>query len=155
MSVIDGRVGVPSLDAASLGRLAVALDQEGVVAAMLIGSETRGAARPLADIDVAVWCQPGLYPSQLLSLQLGLASAASQALGAEAIGVVILNQAPAPLRHRAIQEAVRLVDRDPKSRLRLETRALVEYLDTQAPREKAPRGLRKRMREGWFGSQGN
>ena len=118
---------------------------------MLIGSQARGNPGPLSDVDVAVWHEPGLGPSQRLSLQLGLASAAGQALGSNEVDIVMLNRAPPLLRQRAIRDAVRLVERDPKRRVRFEANALLEFLDTKPLRAEASRGLRKRIEEGRFG----
>jgi len=151
MTVIDERERVPPLDAAAIGRLQEALDHEGVVAAMLIGSQARGTAGPLSDVDVAVWHEPDLDPSQRLALQLRLASEACRALHTNEVDVVMLNRAPPLLRHRAIRDAVRLVERDPTMRVRFEARALLDYLDTQPLRDEARRGLRKRIKEGRFG----
>ncbi len=151
MTVVNEHARVPPLDAAALDRLTHALDREGVVAAMLIGSQARGNAGPLSDIDVAVWHKPSLGPSQRLSLQLGLASAAGSALGTNEIDIVMLNRAPPLLRQRAVRDAVRLVERDPDERVRLETRAILDFLDTAPLRAELGRGLRRRIREGRFG----
>lgn len=151
MTVVDEHARVPPLDAAARERLARALDREGVVAAMLIGSQARGDAGPLSDVDVAVWHEPGLDPSQRLSLQLGLASAAADALGTDEVDVVMLNRAPPLLRQRAIRDAVRLVERNRDERVRLETRAVLDYLDTAPLRAELGRGLRRRIKEGRFG----
>jgi hypothetical protein len=151
MTVVDEHARVPPLDASALERLSHALDREGVVAAMLIGSQARGDVGPLSDVDIAVWHNPVLDPSQRLSLQLELASAAAGALGTDEIDIVMLNRAPPLLRQRAIRDAVRLVDRDPKMRVRLEANALLEFLDTKPLRAEASRGLRKRIEEGRFG----
>jgi len=47
------------------------------------------------------------------------------------VDLVALNAAPPLLRHRAIRSQRIVLDRDPKARLRLEARALTEYLDTK------------------------
>lgn len=151
MTVVDERSRVPPVDAAARERLARALDREGVVAAMLIGSQARGTTGPLSDVDIAVWHEPGLDPSQRLSLQLGLASAACSALGTNEVDIIMLNRAPPLLRHRAIRDAVRLVERDPAERVRLETRAILDYLDTAPLRAELGRALRRRIEEGTFG----
>lgn len=148
---VDERAYVPPLDEAALGRLSAALDHEGVVAAMLIGSQARGTAGPLSDIDVAVWHEPALSPKQRLDLQLRLSRAACEALETSEVDVVMLNQAPPLLRHRAIRDAVLLVERDHDERVRLETRAILEYLDTQPLRDELRRGLYRRIDEGRFG----
>lgn len=151
MTVLDEKARVPPLDAMALGRLAEALDREGVVAATLIGSQARGDAGPLSDVDIAVWHEPGLDAQARLSLQLALASAAARALDTDEVDVVMLNDAPPLIRHRAIRDARRLVERDPKARVRFEARALLDYLDTKPLRAELSRGLRHRIEEGRFG----
>lgn len=151
VTVIDQRARVPRLDRAALDRLAGALDREGVVAAMLIGSQARGNAGPLSDIDVGVWHIPGLDPKELLKLRLELTDAAARALGTEEVDVVLLNGATPLMRHRAIRDARRLVERDPKARVRLEARAVLDYLDTAPLRAELARGLRHRIEEDRFG----
>lgn len=151
MTVVNESSRVPPVDAAARARLAEALDQEGVVAAMLIGSQARGEAHRLSDVDIAVWHQPGLDPSQRLKLQLDLIGAAEGALSTSEIDVVMLNRAPPLLRQRAVRDAIRLVERDPKARVRFEARALLDFLDTKPLRAELSRGLRHRLEEGRFG----
>jgi len=151
MVVIDEKSRVPPIDEAALERLSHALDREGVIAAMLIGSQARGTPGPLSDVDIAVWHDEGLDPATRLRLQLDLARAASEALGTDEVDVVMLNRAPPLLRHRAVRDAKLLVERDPVARVRLDARALLDYLDTKPLRAEMSRGLRKRIEEGSFG----
>jgi predicted nucleotidyltransferase len=151
MTVVDEKARVPPLDAPARERLARALDREGVVAAMLIGSQARGSAGPLSDVDVGVWHEPGLDPAGRLRLRLDLAAAAARALGTDEVDVVLLNGATPLMRHRAIREAQRLVERDPKTRVRFEARALLDYLDTKPLRVELARGLRHRIEEDRLG----
>ena len=151
MVVIDERSRVPPIDEAALERLGHALDREGVVAAMLIGSQARGTPGPLSDVDIAVWHEAGLDPAGRLRLQLELARLAGETLRTGEVDVVMLNQAPPLLRHRAVRDGKLLVERDPVARVRLDARALLDYLDTKPLRAEMSRGLRKRIREGRFG----
>ena len=144
-------ITVPPLDAAALERLSQALDREGVVAAMLIGSQARGTVGPLSDVDVAVWHDPGLDPDARWQLQLQLIGAASEALHTDEVDVVMLNGAPPLTRHGAMRDGKRLVERDRDERMRLETRAILDFLDTAPLRAELGRGVRRRMREGRFG----
>lgn len=105
VTVVDQKARVPRLDRAALDRLAGALDREGVVAAMLIGSQARGSAGPLSDVDVGVWHKLGLDPKALLKLRLELTNAAARALGTDEVDVVLLNGATPLMRHRAIRDA--------------------------------------------------
>ena len=151
MVVIDEKERVPPLDDAALQRLRHALDCEGVIAAMLIGSQARGTPGPLSDVDIAVWHEPGLDPAGRLRLQVKLARLAGETLRTNEVDIVMLNRAPPLLRHRAIRDRKLLVERDPVARVRLDARALLDYLDTKPLRAEMSRGLRKRIREGRFG----
>lgn len=151
MVVIDEKSRVPPIDEAALERLSHALDHDGVVAAMLIGSHARGTAGPLSDVDIAVWHDPNLDPRGRFDLRLSIAGDASRALGTDEIDVVMLNHAPPLLRHRAIRDGRRLVERDHDERVRLETRAILDYLDTAPLRAELGRGVQRRMEEGRFG----
>jgi uncharacterized protein len=151
MTIVDERVRVPQLDAEATERLARMLDREGVVAAMVIGSQARAKARPLSDIDIGVWHEPGLDSAERLALQLGLAAAAKEALGTEEVDIVLLNRATPLMRHRAVRDARRLVERDSRARVQLESRAILDYLDTKPLRAELARGMRHRIEEGRFG----
>jgi predicted nucleotidyltransferase len=151
MTVVDQRSQVPPLDTAALQRLRRALDRDGVVAAMLIGSQARGDSGPLSDVDIAIWHDPGLEPSARLRLQLQLAAEGGGALGTDEVDVVMLNRAPPLMRHRAMLDRKLLVERDHDERVRLETRAVLDYLDTAPLRAELGRGVRRRMEEGRFG----
>ncbi len=151
MTLVDEKSRVPTLDAPTLDRLASALDREGVVAAMLIGSQGRGGAGPLSDVDIGVWHRPGLDPAARLRLRLDLTSAAARTLGTDEVDVVLLNGATPLMRHRAVRDGRRLVERDPKARVRLEARALLDYLDTKPLRAELARGLRHRIEEDRLG----
>ncbi len=142
MTKLDEHGVVPAVDPAARERLAVALDRDGVVAGSLIGSQATGEAGPLSDIDLAVWVEPALSPRERGALRLALANAAAAALDTDEVDVVILNDAPPPLRRRAQSAGARLVDRDPLTRVRFETHALLEYLDTK-PLRACPRGRAK------------
>lgn len=139
------------VDAAARERLSVALDRDGVVAAMLFGSQATGKAGPLSDVDVALWADPALGASERFDMRLELMGEASRALRTDEVELVVLNDAPPLLQHRALRDALRLIDRDPRVRIRLETRAILDYLDTEPLREELGRGLRKRIEEGTFG----
>jgi predicted nucleotidyltransferase len=151
MTRIDEKVSVPTIGAAERGRLARALDRDHVVAGMLFGSQATGRAGPLSDIDIAVWLDPDLPGERLAALRSELALGAVEALGTDEVDVVVLNAAPPLLRHRALKGGARLLDRDPRARIRLETTALLDYLDTAPLRDTLAAGRRRRIEEGRFG----
>lgn len=151
MTKVREHAVVPSLDDDRRARLAHALDVEGVVAASLIGSQATGTAGPLSDVDLAVWVVPGLEPDRLLALTDELLEAAVAALGTDAVDLVVLNDATPLMRHRAMRDGIRLVERDRAARVRLETRGLLDYLDTVPLRAALAAGVGRRIAEGRFG----
>jgi uncharacterized protein len=151
MTKVDEKAFVPEIDDDARRRLAKALDEEGVVAAMLIGSQARGEAGPLSDVDLAVWSQPDLDRGQRWDLQLALLGAAQDTLRTNEVDLVMLNEAPPLFQHRAIRDGVRLVERDHDQRVRFETRALLDYFDTEPLRLALKENLKREIQEDRFG----
>jgi predicted nucleotidyltransferase len=148
---MDEKAQVPKVDAAARERLSVALDRDGVVAAMLIGSQARGNPGPLSDVDIAYWHDPGLDRDQGWDLRLALIGAVEEALGTSEIDMVPLNEAPPLMQQRSIRDAVRLIERDHNERVRLETRAVLDYLDTEPLRMALRQRLKRLFEEDRFG----
>jgi predicted nucleotidyltransferase len=142
---------LPPIDAAHRDRLVRALDAPGVVAASLVGSQATGKAGPLSDVDVAVWLEPGLGFTERYERSVKLSGAASAALGTDEIDLIVLNDASPLMRHRAMRDGLRLVERDRAARVRLEARGLLDYLDTAPLRAKLAAGVTRRLSEGRFG----
>jgi hypothetical protein len=138
------------MNEAMRARLREALDRDDVAAAYVFGSHARGDAGPLSDLDVGVWAAPDLDPRSRFELRLRLAAAAGRATGTK-VDMVVLDDAPALLRHRAWHDGELLIDRDPRTRVRREARTLVEYLDTKPLREQTAAGVSNRIAEGRFG----
>jgi uncharacterized protein len=151
MTKVDEKAYVPEIDDDAKRRLAKALDRDGVVAAMLIGSQARGEAGPLSDVDLAVWSQLELDRGQRWDLQLALLGAAQDTLRTNEVDIVMLNDAPPLLQHRSIRDAVMLVERDRAQRIRFETRAILDYLDTAPLRLARKENLKREFREDRFG----
>jgi predicted nucleotidyltransferase len=125
--------------------------QPDVVAAYLFGSQARGAAGPLSDVDLAVWLDGRPEPGRRLCRQLALSGEVASLLGTDEVEVVILNGAPPLLAQRVIRDGELLAERDAPARIRLETDAVIRYLDTIPLREELGRGLERRLAEGTFG----
>ena len=151
MTKVDERAVVPAVTDAVRARLAAALDKPGVISALLFGSQATGKAGPLSDIDVGLWLDPRSPSGERYEFQLQLMTAASEALGTDEVEVVVLNDATPLLRHRVLRDGIRLVDRDPRTRVRLERDALLEYLDTAPLRATIAAGIRRRIADGHFG----
>jgi uncharacterized protein len=125
--------------------------QPDVVAAYLFGSQARGEAGPLSDVDLAVWLNDHLEPDRRLSRQLALSAQAASLLGTDEVELVVLNGAPPLLAQRVIRDGELLAERSTMTRVRLETEAIIRYLDTIPLREELGRGLELRLAEGTFG----
>jgi predicted nucleotidyltransferase len=102
---------------------------EPLVVAYLFGSQARGEAGPLSDVDVAVLLDDDLSPEKTLSLRLRLMEAIGRTLGVERVDLVVLNDAPYLLQHRVIRDGRVLFSRDELARVRYEFRVLRDYLD--------------------------
>lgn len=147
MTKVDERSVVPPVDAAARERVAAALDVEGVVAAYLTGSQATGRAGPLSDVDLAVW----LEPSAPDDLRGKLWVAACEALRTDEIDLVVLDRAPPLLQHRALRDGVLILERDHDERIRRETRAVLDYLDTKPLRQTFAAAMRLRLANGTYG----
>lgn len=151
MTKIDERSPDVELDAEKIERLARALDKAGVVAAFIFGSQASGKVSPLSDVDIGVWLDPAIDKRQRSDRRVRMIGDACSALRTNEVDLVVLNDAPPLLQHRAISNRRMVLDRDPKARVRLEARALLDYLDTKPLRDELTRGLRNRLAEGRFG----
>jgi predicted nucleotidyltransferase len=152
MGRIDDRrpaVAVEERQRRALSRFLAGRDD--VTAAYLFGSQARGEAGPLSDVDVAVWLDPDLDRSARSRRQLELMAGAAGVLSTDEVQVVVLNDAPPLLVNRALRDGELLSEHDRAVRVRLETEALVRYLDTAPLREELARGLGRRLGDGSFG----
>ncbi len=100
-----------------------------IAIAYLFGSQARGDAGPLSDVDVAVLLDKGAPLQDTLALRLRLIEAIGRMLRIESVDVVILNDAPYLLQHRVIRDGKVLYCADELGRVRYEFRVLRDYLD--------------------------
>ena len=119
--------------------------RRGVVAAYLFGSQARGDPGPLSDVDSAVWLDEDPEPDRCLSRQLALSAQAALLLGTDEVELVVLNGAPPLLAQRVIRDGEVLAERSALARVRLETEAIIRYLDTIPRSNSCPRiGISRR-----------
>ncbi len=123
-------------------------EQSPVVLAYLFGSRATGRARPDSDVDVAVLLDPSVRSERYLELSLELARRLATASGVGGIEVVVLNDAPLPLRGRVLQQRVVLFSRDETVRVGYESKVMREFLDFQIHAEPLNREMLKAIAEG-------
>ena len=125
--------------------------REEVVAIYLFGSQARGQADHLSDIDVALLLRPDLTDSAHLELR--LISQVYDALGTEDVDVVILNDAPLRMQAEVIQTGQLLVCNDPASRIEYEVRLMSRWWDLKPLLETYDRIFFQRLKDGFTDEQ--
>jgi predicted nucleotidyltransferase len=107
------------------------LEESPVLVAYLFGSAATGRTHAGSDVDVAIVLEPSVPAGRYLDRSLDVARRLSAASGVGRIEVLVLNDAPLPLRGRAVRERVVLFSRDEPFRVRFEGKVLKEFFDFQ------------------------
>jgi len=118
-----------------------------ILFALMFGSAAHGDQRPGSDLDVAVYADDELSARQRFDLRLSVA-AALEDLGQP--DVVVLNDAPPLLAHRALQGKAILM-RDRRAYVRFFVRTVAASEDERHFRAIFARARQARVREGRFG----
>jgi predicted nucleotidyltransferase len=108
--------------------------------ALLFGSRARGRPRPDSDIDIGVLLTTDAARSDRGRTIRGIIGRLGRAVPASLIDLVVLNDAPALLRHRVIRDGIVLLQRTPEDRVRFWMATLRDYQDGQ-------------IRRAWFTAQ--
>jgi uncharacterized protein len=116
--------------------------------AYLFGSRAQGRWRPDSDIDVAVLVDAETAAADRGAVVRRLAARLGHDVSSALLDLVILNDAPALLRHRVVRDGVLLLQRSPVDRVRFVTRMLRDYQDGQIRREWATRRRIQRLKAG-------
>ena len=139
-------------------RLARALKSDRTVRlAWLHGSRARGTARRESDIDVAVLLDDdqAANPTAIKDSIWRLAGALGREVPSDRLDLVLLNRAPALLRHRVIRDGLLLFARSEAERVRFVRQTIREYQDLE-PRlrehtRRRVQRLKERRESGRFG----
>ena len=121
-----------------------------VAAIYLFGSRAGGRAGPRSDVDLAVVLREELDASARWRKRLTFLSDACQRLGTDAVDLVVLEDAPAPLGHRVLKWGRLLCEPLPQRRADVAERILRCYLDEAYLRRVLDAGLAERLREKRF-----
>lgn len=122
--------------------------RHGVVLAYLYGSQARGEAGPLSDVDVAVGFAPDVPPAERFRRTLQLSAELGALLQRSDVSVVDVAGASPLLRHRVYLDGRLLHCPDRREHVRFATRAVRDYVDTE-PLRRVKRGyLLRHFEEG-------
>lgn len=110
-------------------------ERHGVVLAYLYGSQARGDAGPLSDVDVAVLFGPNVPERERFNRVLHLIGELGSVFHRNDVYVVDLAEAPPLLRHRVYYYGRLLYCADDAERVHFETTALRDYVDTEPLRK--------------------
>ena len=97
-----------------------------ILFAYLFGSFGRGKRLPLSDVDIAVYLKERLVVQEK---KIEILGALSDILQTDEIDLVVLNNAPLPLRMSILENKKVVVDREPFLRHHYESLTMREYFD--------------------------
>ncbi len=117
--------------------------------AYLFGSQARGEAGPLSDVDLAVVLDPATPQPDLRRDDLN--ARLMQLLRRNDVDLVLADRAPPLLRHRILRDGVCLLAREPVEATRFAVQALHDFEDTRPLRDIAYAALQRRLTSGDFG----
>lgn len=124
-----------------------------VKVAYVFGSQAKGTASKLSDVDIAVLLDEKLDSSQRFEMQLRLISDLTRLLGRDDVDVAVLNNASLVLAHQVLKYGRLIHCTDERARFRFTYETYRDYLDTEYLRRIQWEYLRRRIKEGRFGDR--
>ncbi|RLE12476.1 nucleotidyltransferase domain-containing protein [Candidatus Aerophobetes bacterium] len=100
-----------------------------VILVYIFGSQAKGIASSLSDVDIAVYLDEKLTRHQRFDLRLFLINRVCSLLGFKKIDLVILNDAPLILQYSILKDGVILYSRDEPKRINIEVKIMSKYFD--------------------------
>lgn len=124
------------IDTSLKARLAAIFEDRKVIFAYLFGSQARGDVGPLSDIDIAVYFDEAVNSNERFDLRLEVLGKLTDLFRTDGVDVVALNDTPPLLTHRILRDGRLLFSSDERTRLALEIKASLKYLDWKPHLEK-------------------
>ncbi len=100
-----------------------------VVFAYLFGSQAKGTAGSLSDIDIAVYFDDEVDAGEHFDLKLKVLGEITDLYKTDEVDLVVLNDTPPLLAHRILKEGILIFSDNDKIRLEYEVKAVLKYLD--------------------------
>jgi len=119
-----------------------------IALAILFGSQARGCARPLSDVDVALLLDGRPADARLFDARLEVMGALMSILHTAEVDVVMLNQAPPALRFRVVRDGILLYCRERHMLIEFVSRTVVDYLDFKPVLLRHEQAILERARKG-------
>ena len=128
----------------------IALCKENAVGLIyLFGSYAQDTANPTSDIDIAILLS-NRNRQDYQELRLFFINALMRILHKNDLDVVLLNEASIALRFNIIKNGKLLYVNDEKQRIDFESRAIIDYIETNPLRQEYNKYLFKNIKEGKF-----
>ena len=144
MSAFDLAQCLPKLEAYFASQLSVAL-------AYVFGSQVRGKAGPLSDLDVAVLLAGEPTPAECTDRRLDFIGDLMRLLQTNDVDVVVLNVAPLALRYAVIRGGRLVFARQRQEAIEFRVQTMSRYFDFQPILERHQRILFARIKRGELG----
>lgn len=120
-------------------KLARIFKKHSVVFAYLFGSQAKGTAGSLSDIDIAVYFDDEIDANEHFDLKLKVLDEITDLYRTDEVDLVVLNDSPPLLSHRILKEGILIFSDNDKARLAYDVKAMLKYLDWKPYIEKYTR----------------
>ena len=117
-----------------------------ILVAYLFGSQARGTQSPMSDIDIGLLVDKDRTDDSGYGYRAGVTTDIMSVVKTDAVDVVLLNDAPPLLAHRAVRDGIVLHSKDEAARIAFEVRTLNRYIDTKPLRRIQTMYLKRRAK---------
>lgn len=104
-------------------------EHEEISFAILFGSIAKGISNKMSDVDIAVMLDPNFNKPFQFGYQAELITDLISVLGRNDVDVIILNEAPAALKHEVLRYGKFIFVRDKQARIKFQLDTINQYED--------------------------